>query len=314
MTTFRYLKRSQLSQLPDLQPMIGDVLDKGTVAMLVAEPAAGKSFLAIDWACCYATGKAWQDHQVHNTVTYPNDRPAQGSALYIAAEGARGLKTRVGAWESAWQTTVPDNRLVVVPHPIQLGNPLDVATLCNDLQTETCGLVVIDTVARCTVGLEENSAADMGRLVSAAYQIREAMGPDGTVLLVHHLGKNGTIRGSSALLGGVDQVLRLTRDSDALLLEDEKRKDNMELPPMSLYLQATENSRVIASGVGETFRNELVDIMRTRLSALLPISKSDLKAAAGMPEVRFFAYLNRGIKDGSIIPTNEKTPRYQLGT
>lgn len=312
---FSYLKRDELATLPDLTPMIGDVLDKGTVSMLVAQPAAGKSFLAVDWACCYATGKDWQGRMVDPSLTFPNDRPVEdASALYIAAEGARGLKRRVDAWEQSWQHEVPADRLVVLPEPVQLGNRQEVGSLCRDLAAEACGLVVIDTVARCSVGLEENDAGDMGRLVDAAYRIRDALGPDGTVLLVHHLGKAGTIRGSSALLGGVDQVLRLTRDGDALTLEDEKRKDNEELEPVNLYLQTAHDSRVIASALGEQIGNTLVDVMRDQLDQLLPMSKSELRGAAGLDDQTFYRALNRGLADGLIEITQEKTPKYSLST
>lgn len=312
---FRYLKRDQLATLPDLEPMIDGVLDKGTVSLLVAQPAAGKSFLAVDWACCYATGKDWQGRTVDHSLTFQDDRPIpDASVLYIAAEGARGLKRRVDAWEQAWGHDVPADRLVVMPEPVQLGNRHEVAALCNDLRAEDAGLVVIDTVARCSVGLEENNAGDMGRLVDAAYRIRDALGPDGTVLLVHHLGKAGTIRGSSALLGGVDQVLRLTRDGDALELADEKRKDNEELEPMQLHLTEAHDSRVISSAIGEDAGNSLVREMEQYLRALLPMSKSELRAATSLDEMVFYRSLNRGLSEGQIVTTNEKNPKYQLST
>lgn len=314
--TIHYLNRSQLDNIPDLEPMIDGVLDKGTVAMLVAQPAAGKSFLAMDWVCHYATeAEAWQGRAISRTVTYPDDKPVdEGKVLYIAAEGVKGMKYRLRAWEQTWRRTVAPDRLTVVPHPIQLGNTNAVAELCHDLQQETCGLVVIDTLARCAMGLEENSSTDMGRVVHAAYQIRDAMGPDGTVLLIHHLSKAGTIRGSSALLGGVDQVMILTRSGDALKLEDEKRKDGAELEPMNLRLKPVHGSLIVEAGRDDDpGHNPLVQEM-AQLNHLLPLSKNELRMATSLPESAFFHALNRGLKSGQIVSTQDKTPKYRLST
>lgn len=307
------LNRDQLNQIPPLEPLVGGVIDKGTVVMLTAQPAAFKSFLAIDLACCYATGKKWQGHTVSNTVTYPDDRPAQGKVLYVAAEGARGLSGRVAAWETAWQHTVPAEHFHVLPHPVHLGNWTQVMNLVRTLQQETYGLVILDTLARCAWGLEENSAADMGRVIDALYRIREAMGPDGTVLAVHHEGKAGGIRGSSALLGGVDQNLSLKRDGQHITLEDTKRKDGRELDPMDLKVKEVAGSLIIeAVGADWLQTNELVQAMESHLSALLPLGKVDLKAGSGLSDRAFLHALNKGISDGLIRATEEKNPRYSL--
>lgn len=102
------LTREEIDAIPDLEPMIDGVLDKGTVAMLAAQPGAGKSFLALDWACRYATGLRWQGRDVNRMMQYPTGNQGPGKVLYIAAEGARGIKTRLAAWEHAWDTHVPN--------------------------------------------------------------------------------------------------------------------------------------------------------------------------------------------------------------
>lgn len=62
-------------------------------------------------------------------------------------------------------------------------------------------MVVLDTRARSTVGLEENSATDQGRAIEAAERIRRAS--ESCVLVVHHTGKSGEQRGTTAWPGAV---------------------------------------------------------------------------------------------------------------
>lgn len=310
------LNRDELSQIPPIEPMIGGVMDKGTVTLLTAQPAAFKSFLAIDWACSYATGKAWQGHEIDNQVTYGgNDKPAPGKVLYVAAEGAKGISKRISAWESAWGHEVPAERLITSPQPIQLKDYNSVLELIAHIQEETYGFIILDTLARCTLGMEENSATDMGRTVDALYKIREAMGPDGTLLAIHHEGKNGTIRGSSALYGGVDQQLSLRREGSHITLQDGKRKDGMELSSLDLEVTKHQDSLIIQSpGTTQHKHNELALIMANTLAEVLPMSKSELKSATGLGDLEFYRHLNNGLKDGLIKATNDKNPRYLLGS
>lgn len=311
----RTLTRNQLNTLEPLRPMIDGILDKGTVILLAAQPAAGKTFLAIDFLGCYITGKQWQGHNVDNLVTYGGtDKPEHGSVLYIAGEGARGFNMRLTAWEENWNHQIPNNALEVFPHPINLSSPIQVDALCAYLERNTFGLVIFDTLARCTVGLDENTAKDMGRVIDNVYKIREATGPDGTVIVIHHLGKNGEIRGSSSLEGGVDQVLRLEREGDYLTLRDTKRKDNIEFEPIDLFFKSTGSSRIITAGSGTEWHqtNPLVTEMNS-LGELLPLTENKLSEYVGLPPHVFGKSLNRGLKSGDIVQSRAgKYPVYSL--
>jgi hypothetical protein len=70
------------------------------------------------------------------------------------------------------------------------------------------GLVIIDTFARASVGLEENSASDVGKAIAKFDMVRRATGAG--LIVVHHTGKGGSAggaRGSSALNGALDTEL-----------------------------------------------------------------------------------------------------------
>src|SRR2546423_12201311 len=58
------LTRTQLANLPPVQPLILDTLDRRSLAVLAGYWGTGKSFVSLDWACCVATGKHWQDRDV----------------------------------------------------------------------------------------------------------------------------------------------------------------------------------------------------------------------------------------------------------
>ncbi|WP_460359563.1 AAA family ATPase, partial [Mycobacterium sp. ZZG] len=199
------LTRSALRGLPDPEPLIDGVLDQGTLALLYGRWGSGKSFIALDWAASVATGRPWQNRACEKR-----------RVLYVAAEGAFGLKGRVDAWERGWDELVTDGELDILPRPINLTRLAELSALTALIQERRYGLVVLDTLARCMVGADENSAKDCGQVVDALTGIREStLDGRGVVLGVHHTGKDGrTLRGSSAFEAGADTVYLTTRDAE----------------------------------------------------------------------------------------------------
>ena len=123
-----------------------------------------------------------------------------------------------------------------------------VSTFIRELKAavpEPPSLVIFDTLARCMAGGDENSAKDMGLLIAGADRIRAELGC--AVLLVHHTNKSGeSERGSTALRGGVDTLLKLKKnDEGTLTLECEKQKDAAPFGPIHLQLKPHLNSAVL---------------------------------------------------------------------
>src|SRR5262249_48369835 len=100
-------------------------------------------------------------------------------------------------------------------------------------------LIVFDTLARCFVGGEENTARDMGRLIANVDRIRVETGA--TVLLVHHTGlKKQRARGHTALDGAADTIFLVApakQRQRVLTLRCVKQKDGGEFFPSSLALK-----------------------------------------------------------------------------
>jgi hypothetical protein len=233
----KLLTRAALKELPTPTPLIDNVLDKGTVALLYGKWGTGKSFIALDWGASIATGRNWQNRQTQRL-----------RVLYIAAEGAFGLQARVTAWETGWQRTIGDDDLSILPCAVNLTDDEQVAELAELVEHGGYGLVIIDTLARCMVGADENSAKDCGEVVDALTRLREATpGGLGVVLAVHHTGKDGkTFRGSSVFEAGADTVYAVTEDGGTITLDREKRKDGPKEDTHELCLQSVDESCVVS--------------------------------------------------------------------
>lgn len=100
--------------------------------------------------------------------------------------------------------------VLLLPEALQVKSR-DWDVLCEMAKRRRPQLIVLDTQARVTVGLEENSAMDMGHLVNQMEQLRQVSGS--CVVAVHHLGHNGREgRGSTAVVGAVTSEILVERE------------------------------------------------------------------------------------------------------
>jgi hypothetical protein len=299
----KLLTRDALAELPEPEPLIDNTIDRRTVAVVAGHYGSLKSFVLQDWAACIATGRPWMGRSVH-----------QGTVLYVAAEGAHGLNQRLDAWEYGWNRKIDNSAFVTYPEPINLLDSAAVAELCETAAGHT--LVVIDTLARCMVGADENSAKDMGIAVDALYRVRNATN-GGTVVAVHHTGKDrSTIRGSSALEAGVDTVYTTEGDPRLMRMNRTKRKDGPREDALQVKLNPVLESGVIVSTLGVDIRPSAQELMSIFMSsfAVTGATRADLRNTAGMPNASFARALNDLVKTGALINTaSDQRPFYKPG-
>ena len=239
------LTPAELLVLPKPRWIVEDVLVEDSVACIVGPPGTYKSFIALSLHFAVATGQDW-----HGRTT------AAGSSLYVIAEGVRGMSSRVAAWQGYTKRPAPDCARFVA-EPLQLANgATDRMLEAIDLWGQKPRLIIVDTLARTAVGLEENSAKDMGEYIAAAERLRRETGA--CVLFIHHGSRAaGSPRGSSALDGAFDTLITVTRDADIIKVRCSKQKDagefhEFKLVPLVVPLGSGESSVVlIPSMLGE---------------------------------------------------------------
>jgi AAA domain len=311
-TKFHLLTDADIEQLPDPEWLIDGLIPLGGLAVLAGPPGIGKSFLAIDWAYSVAMGMPWQGHPTRG-----------GHVVYVAAEGKAGLKLRQRAWKQ--QMGVDDcPNMRYLAQAVQLLDGESVEALVDEIYMlpATPVLIVFDTLARCFVGGEENSATFMGQLIAGADRLRGEMGA--TVLLIHHTGKQKSgnqmklaARGSSALDGAAELMMRLlSTKASGLSLICDKQKDGEPFKPMSLRLKSVavsddQHSCVIeaAGGIGQgTEVDEAPQLDQTHIAAIevlrrlngQDVPSAEWLRATGLKE-RTFYRVARDLKDAKLV-------------
>lgn len=249
----RVLDSAELDGLPDPDPLIHGLLDRGSVALLAGKFGTYKSFLALDWACHVATGRAWAGHDVDEAVP----------VVYIAAEGQVGIKRRVRGWRDKHLDggQLPPGALTVIPQRVVLETDRDgkatahLRELVEIVRHLGAGLVVFDTLSKSRSSrTDENSNSDNAALMSLVIELVKATGA--TVLLVAHTGYSGEhTRGGSSQEDDADTVFVVRFEDpksedrspeNRRVLHHRKSKDGVLSPPLVLVpevLEIGEDSR-----------------------------------------------------------------------
>ena len=287
---FSILTFKQVQQLPDPEWLIKNVLPAKSLAILYGAPGVGKTFLALDMALSIASALDWAGHE-----TTP------GAVVYVVAEGVAGLSKRFRAWCVA-QGVGDVPRVYLLPDAPQLAKRGEAVQLVKDLQAqipEPISLVVIDTLARCFLGSEENSAKDVGELIAGADCIRKKL--DCAVLLVHHTTKKGdSERGSSALRGAPETMISVESDSGIMTVACEKQKDAAPFEPIRLRLHPVSGSCVIEPAQAGPVADKALQCLRVLEKYPEGCIATEWQAASEMPETTFFRYLKQFRSKGLI--------------
>lgn len=183
--------------------LVQGLLPRTGTVVIWGPPKCGKSFWLFDVLMHVALG--WE---------YRGAYVEQGPVVYLVLEGADGFNDRVVAFKqhhlSGHTSPVP---FYLVRARVDLVK--DHRALIADLQRQLGGVrpmaVAIDTLNRSFVG-SESSDEDMTAYVNAAGAVSETL--DCVVPIVHHCGVAGERpRGHTALTGGADMQIAVTRDA-----------------------------------------------------------------------------------------------------
>jgi hypothetical protein len=228
---------------PRKRQLVRGMLGDGEMSCLFGPPGCGKSVLAGDLAAHIAAAMGeWMGRAI-----------GSGPVLYLAAERADLVKRRLAAWRrhhslSAKQAAaVP---LAVVDGVIDLHSSSAVvdeiitmaATLAAGMAQDPA-LIVVDTLSRTMAGGDENSSADMGKLVANLHRLQ--IETSAHVMIIHHTPQDGAkrMRGHGALLGACDTTIAVERGHELRTATVDKANDSPEGERIAFTLESVELRR-----------------------------------------------------------------------
>ncbi len=210
-------------------PILDGVLYAGEISVTYGDWGTRKSFLMMDIAYHVAMGRAWNGRAVES-----------GPALWVAGEGGLGVHIRRVAL--AQHYSAEDAPFAILERPINLlkeeQHLLKLIEAIRRKEAEfgqPTRLIVIDTLAAVSAGGNENGSEDMGFLAEQFRKLRQAVGHQVHINVIHHSGKDAGRgpRGHSNLPAGVDSTIEVKKEnqlaSTAFLKKQRDGQSDFEL-------------------------------------------------------------------------------------
>ena len=301
----QFIGRDGLDHLPVPEPLIDTVLPRHAYGILRGRDQSFKSFVALDWALCLATGRPWQGHRCERV-----------RVLYIAGEGANGLSARVDAWEAEHLTRVPDDAVTVRKSAMNMFKPnAPFPHLLERIRDGEYGLVIVDTLRRVS-GPADGNGSDMGAVVDNLDRIKRAT-CNGTVLAIAHTDKgDNDTRGYSGIEDDADVVWEAKRDDALLVLNNTKQKDGPEHGSIHLRSRPVLHSLVLESTeatVATTTESQIKILDAMRRSFRDGTFGTALKEASGLSKSTYYDALADLLNAGHLVKSGTaQRPFYTL--
>ncbi len=199
-TPYTFLTTEQLQSLPKTTWRVKDLLPDKGLASIYGPSGSGKSFLALDLMATIVRGTNF-----YGSKTNPCP------VVYVALEGTGGIARRIEAYETYHNVKLPNTFRIVTDMLSLFTSEARIFAEAINQEGLNEGVIVIDTLAQSAPGMDENSSADMGRIISNAQLLQRET--NGLVVLIHHTGKDASrgARGHSSLFASLDAAIEVKR-------------------------------------------------------------------------------------------------------
>jgi hypothetical protein len=241
----RYIIRNAafaLGPQPPLEWIINKLISRGSVTIFYGEPGSKKTYAMLSLAVCTALGKNWLGLET---------KPCK--VLIIDEEsGERRFTLRLAATIRGELGDDSVNIEFISLAGFKMDNKKDVEEIQKLIEERKADLVIFDALSDIMDG-DENSKQDTQPVFTNLRRVAEKT--NAAIIIVHHANRMGGYRGSSAIKGSLDLMVKMLSedDSDWITFKSEKSRDTEPVQFSAVahwtdeqfYLELAENEKKI---------------------------------------------------------------------
>ncbi len=235
---------------PPIDWIVKPLFSTGTVSIVMGDPGSKKTYVMIDLAVCLALGKPWLGFETK-----------QVPVLLIDEEsGVRRTNRRLGDIMRGHFASgnIPLQYISLARFNFRLNgttSSTDLAMLEEKIRETNAKFVIIDALADIMPGADENTVKDVQPIFMGLRQVADATGS--AIVVIHHSNRSGGYRGSSAILGALDLLLKVEskKESPNIDLKVEKNRDDK--PVNFAAIAHFENDKFFLTSSQSTTKQEL---------------------------------------------------------
>jgi len=212
-----YTSKDGLHPPPPLRWCVAGLFAQPSLNLLVGDPGAKKTYLAIDLAVCVAMGKPWLAHSVNRCPVLLID---EESGLYQLWARVNAALCSHGA-----DSSTPFDYISLGGYDFR--DSADADKLIHRAISRGSGLIIIDALSN----LMRTGDSSMSSVQPVLFNLRRmAEFCRAAVLVIHHTNRHGVFRGSSAISAAVDLMLSIKSSPTDSLIELQSLKARFSAP------------------------------------------------------------------------------------
>lgn len=203
-----------LKPQPPVEYVVDRLITAGSVCVFYGEPGAKKTYAMVSLIVAVAGGLPWLDFKTK-----------QCPVLFVDEEsGEVRLSRRLGEALRGERCGSDLPLFYVCLAGLKLDDKLEALELENMITTTGAKLVILDALADIMAG-DENSKQDTQPIFTALRKIADRTGA--AIVIIHHSNKLGGYRGSSAIKGAVDLMVKVDSEDGKEIINftSEKNRD-----------------------------------------------------------------------------------------
>ena len=238
--------------------LVDGLIERGTRGLVVAPPKTGKSLLFLELVLCLATGRKFlgvkpYSRPVKCAVISREDGPTIVHRRLMQLAASRGI----GSVELDRNIVVNTERQSA---RFKIDRPGDVEEMGDWLRAAGVEFCVIDVLNRLHDG-QENSSDDMTKVMQRFDELAQRGGCQ--VCVIHHTNKAGGVKGSTAIEGWADYIVRLEENADDKAVK-------------TLFLKTKLSGAVVPRSI-RYWQSE--DLTQSRIQLVEPVRRMEERAA-----------------------------------
>ena len=306
---------------PPVTWLVDRLIEDGTLTLMYGGAGSLKSFFVEDLVIAVASKVPFLNPSPGDASAPAARKTTHGQVIWLDADiGLRGTHRRLHALAAGYG--VSDGALEVLSFPpFDLDNQAAVDALVRLIVKKKARILVIDVLAHVLGVGDENDAAALRKPLQSLRRIVEETGC--SIIALHHPRKGGStgeshddLRGSSALAGAVDLLLRIERPdrSKTRITIVSTKTRGVEITPLSAELSTESDAvgkLVSARFFGVAHRTTAQCSDSDRRTAVVealanskdPLSSTKLKKKVGGRAQETTNTISALVKDGSVIET-----------
>lgn len=210
-----YSAADALEPQPPIVWVVENLIPACSVGMMVGAPGSKKTFSLLDLAVKASTGQEWLGFTTRKSNVLILDEESGPNRLKRRLSGIIRAHSGDGS--------LPIHFTSLAHFDLRKSDNLKQVTCL--IQTHHAELVILDALADFMLGADENAVQDVQPVFQNLRRIAEEN--QCAIIVIHHVNKNGGYRGSSAIMGAVDFLIKQTSvsGSDTISFETEKLRD-----------------------------------------------------------------------------------------